>query len=56
LSSFETQMMGIGPVPSYILPPICGHTLVAEVKWLPQTDTLKTLKGDYVWVKLGLAF
>jgi hypothetical protein len=56
LGSFETQMSGIGPVLSYISSPICGHTLVAEVKWLPQTDTLKTLKGDYVWVKLGLAF
>jgi hypothetical protein len=28
---------------------------VAEVKWLPQMDTAKTLKGDYVWFKLGLA-
>jgi hypothetical protein len=56
LGSFETQMMGIGPVLSYISPPICGHTLVAEVKWLPQIDTLKTLKGDYVWAKVGLAF
>jgi hypothetical protein len=56
LSSFETQMMGIGPVPSYILPPICGHTLVAEVKWLPQIDTLYTLSGNYVWFKVGLAF
>jgi hypothetical protein len=56
LGSFETQMTGIGPVLSYISPPICGHTLVAEVKWLPQTDTHYTLKGDYVWFKVGLAF
>ncbi len=56
LGSFETQMIGIGPVLSYISPPICGHTLVAEVKWLPQTDTHYTLSGNYVWFKVGLAF
>jgi hypothetical protein len=56
IGSFETQMMGVGPVLSYISPPICGHTLVAEVKWLPQIDTLKTLKGDYMWFKVGFAF
>jgi len=56
LGSFETKMIGIGPVLSYISPPICGHTLVAEVKWLPQIDTSYTLKGDYVWFKVGFAF
>jgi len=56
LGSFETNMTGIGPVLSYISPPICGHTLVAEVKWLPQIDTFRTLKGDFVWFKLALAF
>jgi hypothetical protein len=56
LGSFETEMSGIGPVLSYISPPICGHTLVAEVKWLPQLDTQKTLNGDYIWFKVGLVF
>jgi hypothetical protein len=56
LGSFETEMAGVGPVLSYISPPICGHTLVAEVKWLPEIDTFRTLKGDYVWFKLALAF
>jgi hypothetical protein len=56
LGSFETLMTGVGPVLSYISPPICGHTLVAEVKWLPQTDTHYTLSGNYVWFKVGLAF
>ena len=56
IGSFETQMIGIGPVLSYVSPPICGHTLVAEVKWLPQLDTLKTLQGDYIWFKVGFAF
>jgi len=56
LGPFETEMADVGPVLSYISPPICGHTLVAEVKWLPQMDTAKTLRGDYVWFKLALAF
>ncbi len=56
LGSFETQMAGIGPVLSYISPPICGHTLVAELKWLPQMNTLYTLSGSYLWFKVGLAF
>ncbi|SPF39621.1 hypothetical protein SBDP1_250024 [Syntrophobacter sp. SbD1] len=30
--------------------------LVAEMKWLPQMDTLYTLKGDYVWFKASLTF
>ena len=55
--AFEcSKMAGVGPVLSYISPPICGHTLVAEVKWLPQIDTEKTLSGNYVWAKVGLAF
>jgi hypothetical protein len=29
---------------------------VAEVNWLPQIDTQKTLKGNYVWFKLGVQF
>ena len=56
LGSFETQMSGIGPVVSYISPPICGHTLAAEVKWVPQINTRYTLAGDYVWFKVGLVF
>jgi hypothetical protein len=56
LGTFETEMSGIGPVLSYISPPICGHTLVAEVKWLPQIDTSRTLNGDYIWFKVGFAF
>ena len=56
LGPFETKMIGIGPVLSYISPPIGGHILVAEVKWLPQIETSNTLKGDYVWFKVGFAF
>ncbi len=57
LGPFETRMIGVGPVLSYISPQFCGgHTIVAEVKWLPQIDTEKTLKGDYIWFKLAYTF
>jgi len=29
---------------------------VAEVKWLPELDVNKRLKGDYIWFKLGVLF
>ena len=55
LGPFETLMTGVGPVVSYISPKFCGnHTVIAEVKWLPQIDTSKTLKGDYLWFKVTL--
>jgi hypothetical protein len=57
LGSFETLMTGIGPVLSYISPPFCGnHIVTAEVKWLPQIETDKTLKGSYFWFKAGVTF
>ena len=56
LGPFETEMSGIGPVLSYISPTFCGHTIVAEVKWLPQIDSSRTLNGDYIWAKVSLAF
>jgi hypothetical protein len=30
--------------------------LVAEVKWLPELDVEKRLKGDTIWFKLALVF
>lgn len=56
LGSFETHMTGIGPVLSYISPTFCGHTIVAEVKWLPETDTRYALKGDFIWAKVSFSF
>jgi hypothetical protein len=56
LGSFEGLTQGIGPVLSYISPPICGQTLLAEVKWLPELDTSNRLEGDYIWFKLAWAF
>lgn len=56
LGSFETLQTGVGPVVSYISPPISGHIIVAEVKWLPQIHTLDTLNGDYIWFKAAVTF
>lgn len=52
---FKGMTIGVGPVVSYIRK-ICGIDLAAEVKWLPEIDVKKRLKGDYVWFKLGLQF
>lgn len=52
---FEGRSVGVGPVVSFITK-VAGKDLVAEVKWLPELDVEKRLKGDYVWFKLGLAF
>ncbi len=56
LGSFEGRTQGIGPVISYISPPVCGHTILAEVKWLPELDVKDRLSGDYVWFKLVVLF
>lgn len=56
LGPFEGRTEGIGPVVSYVSKPICGHTILAEVKWLPEIDVNRRLSGDYVWFKAVLAF
>jgi hypothetical protein len=48
------RTVGIGPVVSYAK--IRGTDLVAEVKWLPELEVNKRLKGDYVWFKLAVLF
>jgi hypothetical protein len=56
LGSFKGRTQGIGPVVSYVSPPICGHTILAELKWLPELDVNNRLEGDYIWFKAVLAF
>jgi len=56
LGGFEGRAQGIGPVISYVSPPICGHTILAEVKWLPELDVDNRLSGDHVWFKMVVAF
>jgi hypothetical protein len=55
LGDFEGMTLGVGPVLSYVRP-IGNAQLLAEVKWLPELDVDRRLKGDYVWFKLGVAF
>ncbi len=55
LGDFEGHTVGVGPVLSFVAK--LGKTdLVAELKWLPELDVEKRLKGDYIWFKLGAAF
>jgi hypothetical protein len=55
LGSFESRTVGVGPVVSYARK-LGKADLAAEVKWLPELNTQNHLKGDYVWVKVGVAF
>jgi hypothetical protein len=55
LGNFQGHTLGVGPVLSYITK-VWGKDLAAEVKWLPEMDVEKRLKGDYIWFKLAMAF
>jgi hypothetical protein len=55
LGDFKGRTLGIGPVLSYATK-IWKKDLVAEVKWLPELEVKKRLKGDYIWFKLGMVF
>ena len=55
LGDFEGRTAGVGPVISFITK--IGHVdVAAEVKWLPELDVEKRLKGDTVWFKVGVVF
>jgi hypothetical protein len=58
LGDFEGRTSGIGPVISYATKIGKSKTtdLVAELKWLPELDVEKRLKGDTIWFKLALVF
>jgi len=55
LGSFEGRTVGVGPVVSYAHK-LGKVDLAAEIKWLPELDVEKRMKGDYVWVKIGVVF
>ena len=55
LGDFKGRTIGIGPVVSFITK-VGKCDVVAEVKWLPELDVAKRIKGDIVWAKLGVAF
>ncbi len=51
LGDFKGRTSGYGPVLSYILP-VGEDTLVAELKWLRETNVQNRLEGDLIWLKL----
>jgi hypothetical protein len=46
---------GVGPTVSY-LAQFSKLGLAVTVKWLPQIGADNTLKGNYIWAKLGVSF
>lgn len=55
LGDFEGHATGVGPVVSYARK-IGKVDFAGEVKWVHEVDVSKRLKGDYIWVKLGIVF
>lgn len=55
LGSFEGRTAGVGPVISFVTK-IGKADLAAELKWLPELNVEKRLKGDTIWFKLGVVF
>lgn len=55
IGDFKGMTMGIGPVLSYILK-IGETTVAAELKWLPELDVENRFDGDYIYLKLAVAF
>ena len=55
LGSFKEAQAGVGPVISYAAQ-FNKVGVAASLKGLPQIGTDNTLKGNYVWAKLGVSF
>jgi hypothetical protein len=55
LGGFRGRTVGVGPVLSYVHE-FGDHDLVSELKWLPELDVDRRLEGDFIWLKLALAF
>ena len=55
LGGFKQMTAGVGPVLSYAAQ-FAKYGFAAEVKWLPQITTDNTLKGNFIWFKLGVSF
>ena len=52
---FKGETIGLGPVASYTKN-VKGTDVVAELKWLHETDTTRRPEGDYLWLKLLVKF
>ena len=58
LGDFIGHSIGVGPALSYAtkLGKEKKIDFAAEIKWLPEIEVDKRLKGDYVWFKLAFSF
>lgn len=52
---FEGSTIGVGPVASFATK-FRGLDLVAELKWLHETDTTRRPEGDIIWLKFLAKF
>jgi hypothetical protein len=52
LGGFKTMSAGVGPVVSYAAQ-YSKLGFAVSVTWLPQIDVRNTVKGSYVWFKVG---
>lgn len=55
LGDFEGHTAGVGPVVSFVTK-VAGNDLAAELKWLPELNVTRRLKGDTIWFKVGMSF
>jgi hypothetical protein len=55
LGKFKGRTAGVGPVLSYATK-ISQADFVTEFKWLPEMTVKNRLDGDYIWLKVGVAF
>ena len=55
LGDFKGRATGFGPVLSWVSK-VGGSDMVAEIKWLHETDADRRLEGDYIWGKLLFKF
>lgn len=55
LGCFKGRTTGLGPVLGYIHP-LGEQRLLVELKWLPELDAKRRLRGDYLWLKAVYKF
>jgi hypothetical protein len=55
LGSFEAESVAVGPVVSYVRT-FGNTTALLDFSFLPQIHTENTLKGNFIWLKIALAF
>jgi hypothetical protein len=55
LGPFKSRTAGVGPILTFVN--IRGKSaLSVQLKWLPELDTKKRLRGDWFWISAGYKF